>query len=71
MTDRFHSLQVVLEQDVRDDDLAGLIAAIRQFRGVIEVTGVPATSDSWMAEARAKRELGMKLLEVLKDAGTL
>lgn len=35
MTDRYHTLTVVLERDMRDDDAAALIAAIGQLRGVI------------------------------------
>lgn len=33
MTDRFHTLTVVLEHDMRDDDAQALISAIGQLRG--------------------------------------
>lgn len=65
MTDRFHTLTVVLEDNVRDDDAASLIEAIKHMRGVIAVDGVVADYDSYMAEARAKDELRRKIWEVL------
>ena len=70
MTDRFHSLTVVLEKDMRDDDAQGLMDAIRCMRGVFSVTGKVADLDSHMAEDRARHELGAKLLALVypKDA---
>ncbi len=65
MTDRYHTLTVVLERDMRDDDAAALIAAIGQLRGVIKVGGVVADMCSHMAQERARVELGRKLFEVL------
>ncbi len=65
MTDRFNTLTVVLEKDIRDDDTEGLIEAIRRLRGVLNVAGNIADSNSWMAEERARYDLGQKLLEVL------
>lgn len=35
MTKRFHSLAVVLENDIRKDDAEALMAAISQLRGVL------------------------------------
>lgn len=37
MTDRVHSLTVILEKPVRDDDVETLRDAIRQLRGVANV----------------------------------
>lgn len=65
MTDRYHSLIVVLEKDIREDDARSLIGAIRLLRGVLEVSGVVADLDSMMAEERARREIGQKLIDVL------
>ncbi len=65
MTDRFHTLTVTLERDIRDDDAMALIAAIGQLRGVLQVDGVVADLDSHMAEVRARHELGQKLLAVV------
>ena len=65
MTDRFHSLVVVLEKDMRSDDAEGLIQAIRHMRGVASVAGNISDFASHMAEERARRELGHKLWEIL------
>ena len=65
MTDRYHTLTVVLERDMRDDDAEPLIAAIRQMRGVLKVSGVVADPAAHMAEERARRELGEKLWAAL------
>lgn len=65
MTDRYNALTVVLEKDTRDDDTESLIAAIQQLRGVMSVVGNVADPAAYMAEERAKRELGEKLWRVL------
>lgn len=65
MTDRIHSLVIVLEHDMRDDDVEPLIMAIKQLRGVISVSSEVADMASHMAEERAKRELGQKLMAVI------
>ena len=65
MTDRFHTLTVVLEENVRDEDAASLIEAIHQMRGVLTVTGIVADYESHMAEARAKADLGAKIWDVI------
>jgi hypothetical protein len=66
MTDRFHTLTVVLDRDVREDDCASLINAIHHMRGVVSVNGVVADMESHMAEERAKHDLRRRLFEVLK-----
>jgi hypothetical protein len=65
MTDRFNTLTVVLEEDTRVDDAEGLIQAIRRMRGVLSVSGNVASPESWMAEERARAELGKKILDVV------
>ena len=65
MTDRYHTLTVVLERDTRTDDAKALIAAIGQMRGVLNVSGVVSDVEAHMAQERARRELGEKLLDVL------
>lgn len=65
MTDRFNSLTVVLEQDIREDDAETIIAAIRQLRGVLIVTGNVSDITTHVAKERARHELGERLLEVL------
>jgi hypothetical protein len=65
MTDRFNTLTVVLENDMREDDAEGLIVAIQQMRGVLSVAGDVSNQMSHMAEERAKREYWDKLKEVI------
>jgi hypothetical protein len=65
MTDRYHTLTVVLERDTRTDDAEALIAAIGQMCGVLKVSGVVADPAAYMAQERARRELGEKLWAVL------
>lgn len=65
MTDRYHSLTVVLEKDMRDDDAESLINAIKMMRHVISVKGNVTDFTSLMAEERAMRHLGDKLLAVV------
>ena len=65
MTDRYHSLVVVLEEDVREDDAEGLMAAVVHLRGVLSVSGVVADLDSKMAEGRARFDLQKQLRDVL------
>lgn len=66
MTDRYHSLQVILEKDIRDDDAEMLINAIKMLKGVIDVKGDVADWNSQMAESRAHSEIRKKLWEALK-----
>jgi hypothetical protein len=66
MTDRVHSLTVVLETDMRTDDVEGVINAILHLKPVISVEKHISDVGTLMAEARAKQELRMKLFEVLK-----
>lgn len=65
MTDRVHSLTVVLEKDVRTDDIEALVSAIRQFRGVISVKQHVADIDSHMAVERARNDLRDKIAKIL------
>ena len=69
MTDRFHSLTVVLERDIREDDAEALMGAIKTLRGVLSVRGEVADMTSVMAEDRARRELGQRLIEIVYPKG--
>ena len=65
MTDRFSTLTVVLEKDIRKDDAEGLIEAIRRLRGVLNVAGNVSDSTEWMAQERARHELGEKIIRII------
>jgi hypothetical protein len=67
MTDRIHSVTLILSSDRRIDDAQALIDACKMFRGVQEVVpNVRDLSEAMVAESRIKDELRRKLLEVLK-----
>jgi hypothetical protein len=66
MTDRFNTLTVVLDRDIREDDAEVLISAIKMIKGIIDVKGNVSSPETWMAEERAKSELRTKLYEILK-----
>lgn len=67
MTDRYHSLTVVLEQDLREDDARALIDVISGLRGVWSVEGNVSDITTYMAVARVKRDLGRKLIDVIAN----
>lgn len=65
MTDRYHSLTVTLEGDMRDDDAQQIIQSIAMIRGVLSVKPHVANITSHMAEERVRNELGQKILKVI------
>lgn len=67
MTDRIHSLIVVLEKDERDDDCDAITSAILQMRGVAAVAPCVSTPESTMAEVRARHNLRTKLWKLLEE----
>jgi hypothetical protein len=66
MTDRIHSLTVVLERDNRSDDVEALANAIRMFHGVLSVEMHVSDISSHMAEERAMMALRKKVYEALE-----
>jgi hypothetical protein len=67
MTDRLKGLIVTFDCDVREDDAQAVIAAIKQLRGVIDVTGSVADFGDHMNRERIRQELRQKLWDALKD----
>ncbi len=65
MSDRFHSLTAALSDDMREEEIEALRSAIMLLKGVCAVSAHVANPDSYMAEARARREYGQKLWDVL------
>ena len=66
MTDRINALTVVLEKDMRHDDVVGLLHAIRSLRGVVAVERNIASVDAFVAYERARAQLTERLWEVLR-----
>ena len=65
MTDRIHSITLVLDKNIRIDDAESLIAALGLFGGVIEVIPNVACIEDAVAESRVRQELGLKLWAIL------
>ena len=68
MTDRFATLTVALERDIREDDAEALISAIKMLRGVLDVRGDVADQAHYVAESRVRLDLERKLRAVLNPA---
>ena len=67
MTDRYSSLTVVLERDIREDDAESLINAIRHIKGVIRVEGNVSDISELVARSRIRSEVGAKLADLIED----
>jgi hypothetical protein len=65
VTTRVKGCWVAFEADLREDDAAPLLAAIRQLRGVLAVELEPQTPSDWIAAQRVRHELLSKLWAVL------
>ena len=66
MTDRYNTLTVVLEHEIREDDAEHLLNAIRMLKGVLSVSGNVSDMTDYMVKETAKFELKQKLFELLK-----
>lgn len=67
MTDRIRTFTVILTEDMRDDDVAVVLSAIRQNRYVADVIPGPAvTMVDHIQREIAKRELRRELDAVLE-----
>lgn len=67
MTNSIHSLQIVLAENVRVDDIEPMIAAIKHIKNVADVVPVVNTLDATMAEVRAKDEARYRISKAMKD----
>jgi Co/Zn/Cd efflux system component len=64
-TDRIHALTIVLDKDYRDDDVQPIVNAIRQIRGVADVTEQHVTTiDDHSARHHVRMKLGSTLFDV-------
>ena len=64
MTDRVNRIVVALERDVREDDVAGLVEAIKHLRGVVDATAKVVSPEAWAVEARVRVEIQEKVFNV-------
>ena len=67
MTDRYRSLTVILEVDIRSDDAESLISAIQHLRGVHDVLPNIADSSDLIARSRARAEIREAVMGIFDD----
>lgn len=67
MTDRVHSLTVVLESNVRTDDVKAYVDAIMMMRGVQDVGLNIDDAHVYVATERARQDIAQRLWEVLNS----
>lgn len=60
-------LTVVLADDYEEDDIKGLISAIKMLKGVIDVDFNPVSINDFINRSRIKEELQNKLFAVIDD----
>lgn len=65
MSDRIHTLSVVLKKNMRDDDAKCIIDAILLLKGVVKVGANISNPAHYAATEQAKHEIRMKLLEII------
>lgn len=68
MTDRIHSIMVVLEKDIRDDEIQPLLDAIQLLRGVLKVKANVTDVDAELAQSRAYQKLRGEVMSLLFPA---
>lgn len=67
MTDRVNALIVVLEKDMRDDDIEHIKLAIMAIRGVLKVNNNIVDTSDYVAQMRANSAVKDKLFELIKS----
>ncbi len=65
MTDRVSALTVVLDQDIRVDDVEFIMNAIRAIRHVQSVKPIVSDWKLHVAEERVRREIYEKIFDVV------
>ena len=71
MTDRHRSVTVLLDSDMRSDDLESVLSAIRRIRGVESVEPGPVVDIMmYLATESARASLRRQLLEILLPTPT-
>lgn len=67
MTDRLRGFVVTLDRDLREDDAEATLTALRQVKGVVDVSSVVADLPAHMAYARARQEIAGRLVEFTRE----
>lgn len=66
MTDQVRGFYVVLDKDIRTDDVEPLMNAVKQMKHVLTVEQIITNVDDYFARQRVRAELISKIYEVLK-----
>lgn len=66
MTDRIHALTVVLDRDIREDDIEDIIAAIKMNRFVADVKIHVANTEDYMARARVRSDIRFEIHKAIE-----
>ena len=61
MTDRIHALTITLDRDIRDDDIAGLVTALKHMRFVADVQPHVTDLEDHTARMRVASTAGVAL----------
>lgn len=69
MTDRINALTVVLDRDIREDDVEWIVNAIRMVKGVLSVEPRVANMTDHIAKVRAEQEMKTRILAALTPSG--
>lgn len=67
MTDRVNMLHVALEKDIRVDDIEPLVNAIRQLRGVLNVSTEETDFTYFVAESRIRTQLMTDITDIIMN----
>jgi hypothetical protein len=68
VTDRINAFIVVLEADIREDEIAQTLNALKQIRGVLDVQPhVPDVVDYVVAHQRLKHDFIRKLVDFARE----
>lgn len=72
MTDRHKGFWVALTDDVREDDIQGLLDAVRRLKGVADARTVPdqttVTPSDWMNRTQLRHQTLMAANEAMYEA---
>jgi len=68
MTDRIQNLNVILDRDIREDDVQCIVEAISMIKYVTVVElGKPVDMTDHLARSRAVCDLGSKIINVIHE----
>jgi hypothetical protein len=67
MSDRYHALTVILEQDANEEQMAVVSQAIHMIKGVQAVKPHVADATLITASMRARADIGMKIIDAVRN----